>query len=426
MFDTTGLLVVGGAGGNGGISFLREPFNPHGGPDGGDGGNGGCVRIVAVPHQNTLRHLERVRSFRGKDGASGGKRDRKGKRGKDVRIEVPVGTTVWEVDDAGERAMLADLATAGESVVAADGGRYGRGNHRFATPTNQEPLLAEAGEAGGLRFLALEVRLVADVALVGAPNAGKSTLLAAVSRARPKIADYPFTTVEPVLGVVEWKGRRLVVVDVPGLIEGAHEGRGLGLEFMRHASRVRALVQLIDGTEDELIGEYRRVDAELAAYGHGLASKPRVVVVNKADVEGVETRAGSVIELLRSESGATTMVVSAASQAGIPQLLDKLLELTPEEPPSAAAEDLPVGSEAATQVRVEREEGVAVRVEDGVYVVSCRQAERIAPMVRFTNWRARLQFHNELERLGVIAALEKAGAASGDTVSIAGRELEWD
>ena len=168
MFDTTELLVVGGAGGNGGISFLREPFNPHGGPDGGDGGNGGCVRIVAVPHQNTLRHLERVRSFRGKDGASGGKRDRKGKRGKDVRIEVPVGTTVWEVDDAGERAMFADLATAGDSVVAAEGGRYGRGNHRFATPTNQGPLLAEAGEAGGLRFLALEVRLVADVALVGA------------------------------------------------------------------------------------------------------------------------------------------------------------------------------------------------------------------------------------------------------------------
>ena len=426
MFDTTELLVVGGAGGNGGISFLREPFNPHGGPDGGDGGNGGCVRIVAVPHQNTLRHLERIRSVRGKDGTSGSKRDRKGKRGKDVRIEVPVGTTVWEVDDAGERTMLADLATAGESVVAADGGRYGRGNHRFATSTNQEPLLAEAGEAGGLRSLALEVRLVADVALVGAPNAGKSTLLAAVSRARPKIADYPFTTVDPVLGVVEWKGRRLVVVDVPGLIEGAHEGKGLGLEFMRHASRVRALVQLIDGTEDELIGEYRRVDAELAAYGHGLASKPRVVVVNKADVEGVETRARSVIGLLRMESGAATMVVSAASQAGVPQLLDKLLELTPEERPPAATEALVPGSEAPTQVRVEHEEGVAVRVEDGVYVVSCRQAERIAPMVRFANWRARLQFHNELERLGVIAALEKAGAASGDTVSIAGRELEWD
>ena len=322
--------------------------------------------------------------------------------------------------------MFADLATAGDSVVAAEGGRYGRGNHRFATSTNQEPLLAEAGEAGGLRFLALEVRLVADVALVGAPNAGKSTLLAAVSRARPKIADYLFTTVDPVLGVVEWKGRRLVVVDVPGLIEGAHEGKGLGLEFMRHASRVRALVQLIDGTEDELIGEYRRVDAELAAYGHGLASKPRVVVVNKADVEGVETRARRVIELLRMESGAATMVVSAASQAGVPQLLDKLLELTPEERPPAATEALPPGSEAAPQVRVEREEGVAVRVEDGVYVVSCRQAERIAPMVRFANWRARLQFHNELERLGVIAALEKAGAASGDTVSIAGRELEWD
>ena len=158
MFDTTELLVVGGAGGNGAISFLREPFNPHGGPDGGDGGNGGSVRIVAVPHQNTLRHLERVRSIRGKDGTSGGKRDRKGKRGKDVRIEVPVGTTVWEMDDAGERTMLADLATAGDSVVAADGGRYGRGNHRFATSTNQEPLLAESGEAGGLRSLALEVR----------------------------------------------------------------------------------------------------------------------------------------------------------------------------------------------------------------------------------------------------------------------------
>ena len=427
MFDVTAITVVGGNGGNGRISFVTEPLNPHGGPDGGDGGDGGSVDIVTSSHRNTLGHLENIRMVEGHDGVAGGIRDRKGRRGKDVRIEVPVGTVVWEEDREGNRERFADLVTAGARVRVARGGRYGRGNHRFATATNQAPLLAEVGEEGESRSVVLEVRLVADVALVGAPNAGKSTLLASVTKAKPKIAAYPFTTMEPVLGVVERKRRRIVLVDVPGLIEGAHEGRGLGLEFMRHATRVQMLVHLIDGTTEDLVGEYQKIDTELEAYGDELSNKPRLLVINKLDVEGVEERVNSVREELALLAGSRPMAISAAAGVNVGELLDKLLEMVPEEFEPPLDED--EGEEKVETLVAgpnRRETPPSVTVKDGVYIVSSRPIERLMPMVRFNNWRARLQFHNELERRGVIAALEEAGAVSGDTVVIAGEELEWD
>ncbi|MEX2431414.1 MAG: GTPase ObgE [Dehalococcoidia bacterium] len=420
MFDLKEVVVKGGWGGNGAVSFLRERAKPYGGPDGGDGGAGGDVVLVAQSNFRTLGHLARVRMVNAADGQNGRKRDQTGRRGSDKRIGVPVGTVVWELDAEGGRQQLADLDFDGAEFVAARGGIPGRGNHRFSTPTNQEPLLAEAGEEGEERRLLLEVKLLADVAIVGAPNAGKSTLLTAVSNARPKIADYPFTTIEPVLGVVEHRGRILVLLDVPGLVEGASAGKGLGLEFLRHAERVQVLVLLVDGSENDPVDAYRRIASELDAYPGGLAAKPVVPVLNKVDMPEVQARVGELLALVETASGRQPMAISAATGENVGQLLDELLQLVPEKVEREAPP-----TPAVVPERPRPTERVRVSMDDEVYVVSSRQAERFIPMVDLNNWRARLQFHHQLERLGVIEALERKGVEPGDTVRIGSYELEW-
>ena len=292
-------------------------------------------------------------------------------------------------------------------------------------------MYAEVGlEGAGLRIF-LEVKVLGDIALVGAPNAGKSTLLSVVSRAKPKIADYPFTTIEPVLGVVTHKGRELVFVDVPGLIEGASEGRGLGLEFLKHTERVGVLVHLIDGSVENVGEEYLRVAKELEAYPGGLTEKPCIVVLNKVDIPEVREGLDEKIAELETACGQRPLVMSGASYEGVEQLLDQVLPLVPQEPEdwSAVAPD-PVDVETV-EARTKRRNRVSVEVveeenEDPVFVVHCAQIERFVPMINFGNWRAKLQFHGELERFGVMDALEKAGAEAGSTVRIGSRELEWD
>jgi GTP-binding protein len=378
--------------------------------------------------------MHRIDRFVAEDGRAGSGSDKTGKKGKDRTIEVPLGTVVWREAEEGEEAsepeQLADLVGPNAKVTIAQGGEPGRGNHRFTTPSNQEPLFAEVGlEGDGLRIF-LEVKVLGDIALVGAPNAGKSTLLSVVSRARPKIADYPFTTIEPVLGVVSHKGRELVFVDVPGLIEGASEGRGLGLDFLKHTERVRALVHLIDGSVENVGEEYLRVANELEAYPGGLTEKPLIVVLNKVDMPEVRGALDEKVAELEAACGQTPLVMSGASYEGVEQLLDRVLPLVPQEPEDWApvAPDVP---EAETmETRTKRRNRVSVEEieadDEKVFVVHCAQIERFAPMVNFGNWRAKLQFHAELERLGVMDALEKAGAEAGSTVRIAGRDLEWD
>lgn len=424
MLDNKHLKLRAGKGGNGAISFLHEPYKPRGGPDGGDGGWGGTIYFVARKGISTLGHLHRTFNVYADDGKPGSGRDKTGKKGKDTTIEVPLGTVVWKENDDGQREQLFDLVVPNQKIAVARGGAPGRGNHRFVSPINQEPLLAEAGEFGDDLLVFLEVKVLGDVALVGSPNAGKSTLLSVISRARPKIADYPFTTIEPVLGMVYRHGRELVFVDVPGLIEGASEGKGLGLEFLRHTERVRVLVHLVDGSVENVGEEYLRVAKELEAYPGGLGDKPLVPVLNKVDIPEVQERLAEKLVELEEASGLKVSALSGATSQGLDELLDRILPLVPiVEDDDEIAEFV---EKEEVQPGVPRKVGVLIERDDEVFVVTCRPLERFVPMVRFNNWRARMQFHAEMERFGVIDALEKAGVEVGDTVRIANSELVWD
>ena len=335
-----------------------------------------------------------------------------------VCLKVPIGTVVWERDE-----RLADLSHDGEIVVVASGGRGGRGNAAFATSTNQFPLLSEKGEAGVSRTLRLELKLLADVGLVGAPNAGKSSLLAAISRARPKVAAYPFTTLEPVLGVVDHKGESFVAADVPGLVEGAHQGVGLGDDFLRHIERTRLLIHVVDGSTDDPASVRARVDRELCLFNEGLGRRPQIVALNKTDLDIVSDRVPVLTDALASE-GTAVVPVSAASGKNINALLDKVLEgldrLKREE------EEEPAPRYADTIRPVPVEEKPKVRRKDGGFVVEDSSISRIAAMVDPDNWGAKLQFHAHLKRKGVVRSLEEAGVSHGDTVRIGDMEWEWE
>ena len=320
MIDTRQLSIKAGKGGNGAVSFLHAKFRPKGGPDGGDGGWGGSVYVVARKGVSTLGHLNHIYRVVADDGRAGTAKDSTGKKGKDRVIEVPLGTVVHEIRSDGEREELADLVTANVKTIFAKGGEPGRGNHRFATSTNQEPMFAEAGEPGKELELLLEVKVLGDVALVGAPNAGKSTLLGAISRAKPKIADYPFTTIEPVLGVVAHKGREMVFVDVPGLIEGAHAGVGLGHDFLRHIQRAGILVHLVepeptDGTDP--LENYHAIRRELVEYDQQLGARPEIVTVTKADLPA----AAEVQDRLAEDIKSPVLLVSAVTGQGLNLLI---------------------------------------------------------------------------------------------------------
>jgi GTP-binding protein len=331
--DRAPIEVRAGRGGDGGLSFRREKYVPKGGPDGGDGGRGGDVVVVADP---ALRDLSAFRSrtrFAAGRGGNGRGSRKHGADGEPVRLAVPVGTQVLEPDGT----LVADLAQSDARVVVARGGAGGRGNARFATPTRQAPRFAEVGLPGEERHLELRLKLLADAALAGLPNAGKSSLLRRISNARPKVAAYPFTTIAPVLGVVDGPdGRQLTVADVPGLIEGASEGVGLGHEFLAHLERARLLVHVIDAAEGDAVARFRTIDAELARYGAGLDERPQLVVLNKIDLLLEPPR----LEL-RDDRVVGVLPVSCVTGAGIDRLVHALFELCPAEPP-APAEAVPL------------------------------------------------------------------------------------
>ena len=320
FLDEAKVYIRSGDGGNGCVSFRREKFIEFGGPNGGDGGNGGDVIAEAVDGLNTLIDYRYQQHFTAKNGRGGMGKDRHGANGADIVLKVPVGTQIYE--DDGET-LLADLTERGQRVVLAHGGNGGFGNARFKTSTNRAPRRANPGQPGEERTIRLRLKLIADAGIVGLPNAGKSTFLAAVSAARPKIADYPFTTLHPQLGVVNADGREFVLADIPGLIEGAHEGVGLGDRFLGHVERCRILLHLIDGTDGNAGEAYKTVRAELLAYGQALAEKPEIVALNKADAMSADEIKQQVTRLKRAAKQAP-LVISAATGEGVADVLRAL------------------------------------------------------------------------------------------------------
>lgn len=401
FIDEARLTVRGGRGGDGSVSFLREKFRPRGGPDGGHGGDGGSVVIRATEDLSTLEPHSFQHLVKAKRGLHGSGDNRAGERGEDYILEVPVGTRVYEGED-----QIADLSEAGESFVVARGGEGGRGNSSFSNSTHQAPAFKEFGLPGEERDLRLELRVLSDVGLVGLPNAGKSSLLSAVSAARPKVGDYPFTTLAPKLGVVDGKAVRepFTVADIPGLISGASQGKGLGNQFLRHVARARVLVFVLDASEDPE-GSEGVLWAELAAAG--LSEKPVVLVLNKVDLLDDELRS------YLQETFPGGLHVSAQSGEGLEELGEILEEKVREfsETEGESREEHTVYRPAWNGLRVERD-------DEGRYVVLGDEAGRLALKTDWENREALEHFQRELERQGVVGALRRAGAEEGDEIRI--------
>jgi GTPase len=337
FLDEAKVYIASGAGGNGCVSFRREKFIEFGGPNGGDGGKGGDVVIEAVNGLNTLIDYRYQQHFKAQRGGNGMGKDRAGANGKDVVLKVPIGTQVYEED--GET-LIADLTEVGQRATIAEGGNGGFGNAHFKSSTNRAPRRANPGQPGEERTIRLRLKLIADAGLIGLPNAGKSTFLAAVSAAKPKIADYPFTTLHPQLGVVKVDEREFVLADLPGLIEGAHEGTGLGDRFLGHTERCRVLLHLVDGTIEDAGAAYRTVRAELEAYGQGLSEKPEIVALSKADAmtpELIKVQSAK----LRKACRKTPLVLSAQSGEGVQEALRAVAKII-----DAAREDTDIKEEA--------------------------------------------------------------------------------
>jgi len=406
--DTAQIHAKAGNGGAGAVSFRREAHTPRGGPDGGDGGRGGDVWLVANRNVSSLLSFRDHPHRQGTNATHGAGRNKHGKNGEDCITEVPDGTVVK--DSTG--AVLADLATHGMRYLVAEGGRGGKGNARFLTNHRRAPAFAEQGEVGEERWLNLELKLMADVALVGFPNAGKSTFISAVSAAKPKIADYPFTTLEPHLGVVRLDGRELVVADIPGLIEGASDGRGLGHSFLRHIERARVLLVLIDLAESEgrAPAEQERVLLhELESFQPDLVERPRLVVGSRCDVAGPDAETF------------TGPRLSAVTGQGVRETIGKLADLVQE-----ARQEVPAG-EVYIVHRPEPEGFVIERDASGAgWVVVGRVAERAVAISNLSDPTALAYVQQRLKRLGVDRALARAGVRTGDSVQIGNFMFDYE
>ncbi len=414
FLDEVTIRVKAGDGGDGLVSFRREKYEPRGGPNGGDGGRGGDVVLQVDPRLNTLRHFDNNRLYIAEDGKRGGSSNKTGATGAATVLEVPPGTIVRDAD-TGE--LVADLTGDNERAIVTFGGRGGRGNARFKSATHQAPRMAERGEPGGIRSLALELKLIADIGIIGVPNAGKSTLLSVISGAKPKIANYPFTTLIPNLGVVKLDYQEMIFADIPGLVEGAHQGVGLGHSFLRHIQRTRLLVHLLDGTSDNPVADYNQINTELTLFNEKLLEKPQVVVLNKVELPQTMTH-WDAVQKAAAADGYPAFAISAFTREGVQALLYTLKEMRDALPAPAMTEEVPVFT-------LEDEEVFEVKVEDGMFYVTGARIERAAAMTYWQYDEAVVRFHRILTALGITDALLAAGVEEGDTVIIGEHELEW-
>jgi GTP-binding protein len=420
--DRARINVRGGDGGNGVVSFRREAHVPKGGPDGGDGGRGGDVALVVDPSLRDLSGFRRGAHFKAKRGGHGQGANKHGATPETLEVRVPPGTVVEDVD-SGDRW---DLVQPGQRAVVARGGSGGRGNKQFATATRQSPRFAERGLPGEERTLELRLKLTADAGLVGLPNAGKSSLLARLTRAQPKVADYPFTTIEPVLGTLERDHRQLVIADIPGLIEGASAGAGLGHEFLAHVERCRLLVHILDLNPldgSDPAANFATVEAELREHGHGLAELPRILALSKADLVPPE-EAEAAVELWRERLGVEVHATSAVTGEGLEELSAAIFRSVP---PQERAEERAETAATHRVYRPGRGDAYSVhRTGPGAFRVEGERVERLIARHDVDNDEALRYVEERLRALGVIKALESAGFEPGDDVEIGGIVFELD
>lgn len=421
FLDEAKIYVKGGDGGDGLVSFRRERFAPKGGPDGGNGGRGGNVYFKVNTNLATLADIVRMKKIIAPSGKPGGKNKRNGKSGEDLIIEVPPGTMVYD-DTTGE--LLYDLTSENDMVCVAKGGRGGRGNAAFLTPQRQRPDFAEKGEAGEEKYLRLELKLMADVGIIGFPNVGKSTLITKISNARPKIANYAFTTLKPNLGVVSFKGKNFVVADIPGLIEGAHKGKGLGDEFLRHIERCRVLIHLLDASSENLKKDYLTINNELKLYSKNLAKKPQIIVINKIDLYPKEEH----IKILKEKwekfppkIKQKPLLISAVSGEGLEELLNKIIE---------SLEKIPQEIMHKKVIPVLRPqdkllENFKIEKKDNIFIIKGKVIEKIASTIDASNPQSLAYFRQIAERAGLFEKLKRKRIKEGDVVIVGRLKLIW-
>ncbi len=418
FIDEAEIAVAAGDGGDGIVAWRREKYVPKGGPAGGDGGHGGSVYLEATPELSTLVEFRFRRSFSAESGRPGGTSNKSGRSGDDLTIAVPVGTIAFRTKEGGTEEFVGDLTRQGARALVARGGRGGLGNQHFATSVRQAPRFSERGEPGERFAVRLELRLLADCGIIGVPNAGKSTLLSVISAARPKIADYPFTTLEPQLGVVRIADdASFVVVDVPGLLEGAHEGVGLGDQFLKHVERTRVLVHLLDGAKpfEEILHEKATIEGELAAWNPRLPLKPALLVLNKLDLPMARESLSALRERFPEIRG-----ISAATGEGVRDLTLAIAHAIESAPMPDVVTPPPAHIEltAANAFEIERR-------DDGVFVVTGERVERLAAMTNFDSDEALGRFERALDKMGVEKKLKELGAEEGDTVRIGAYEFTY-
>ena len=424
--DYVKIYAQAGKGGNGAISFRHEKYVAAGGPDGGDGGRGGDVYFKVDPDANTLIEFRFKKKFKAENGENGQGARKYGKSADDLYIPVPIGTVI---KDAETNQVLADLSTPGQEALILKGGRGGLGNSHFATATRQAPRFAQDGEPGEEKELILELKLLADVGLIGFPNVGKSTFLSKVTSATPKIANYHFTTIEPNLGVVTSKyGDSFVIADIPGIIEGASDGVGLGIQFLRHIERTRLLLHFIDvsGTEGrDPVKDYQVINDELKDYSEKLSHRTQIIVANKADIAQDDDNYKKLADIAE-KNGQKIFKISAATGEGVEELMNYVSK-TLKQLPKEDLIDVATLSEGEKVYRLEaKKEPFTISKEKGVWIVKGEEVDRIIRKVNITDYESLFFLHRKLNELGLDKALKKAGVRDGDTVKIGNYEMEWE
>jgi GTP-binding protein len=408
FIDMVDVSLIAGRGGDGCVSFRREKYIPYGGPDGGNGGNGGNIYFEGDPDKVTLLDLSYTPRFKAGDGKKGLSNNRSGKCGEDLVIKIPLGTLVFK-----NGKFFADFKSPYERILIVKGGKGGRGNFSFKTNRRTTPRISEKGSFGEIAEIKLELRLIADVGFVGLPNAGKSSLLSKISAARPKIADYPFTTLSPNLGVVEYKGKRFVVADIPGIIEGAHKGKGLGLKFLRHIKRTKIIVHIIDISDNDSYRNYKIVNSELEKYSEYILKKHIIVVLNKIDL--LNSR-----KCMKSFEKERLFEISAITGHNVDILIEEILKIL---------EKLPVVTSDCEDSVVRKytyEPEFKINIKNGVFVVTGTKIESLTNITKFNEDEALMRYQNILEKMGLNVELEKMGAKIGDSVRIGGFEFIFE